>query len=95
MLAVSIVFAAFLFILFLIVGVIGGWVARDYMMNYQEVEKVHPEMYDRNGNIVPDEIVAFRFENYDNNDEEDDTQSKNGEGKGNTNTKFTCKSICI
>ena len=29
----------FLFILFLIVGVIGGWVARDYMMNYQEVEK--------------------------------------------------------
>ena len=39
MLAVSFVFAAFLFILFLIVGVIGGWVARDYMMNYQEVEK--------------------------------------------------------
>ena len=72
MLAVSIVFAAFLFILFLIVGVIGGWVSRDYMMNYQEVEKLHPEMYDRNGNIVPDEIVAFRFENHDNNDEEDD-----------------------
>ena len=90
MLAVSIVFAAFLFILFLIVGVIGGWVARDYMMNYQEVEKIHPEMYDRNGNIVPDEIVAFRFENYDNNDEEDDTKSKNGKGKSNTNTKPTC-----
>ena len=72
MLAVSIVFAAFMFILFLIVGVIGGWVARDYMMNYQEVEKIHPEMYDRNGNIVPDEIVAFRFENHDNNDEDDD-----------------------
>ena len=52
MLAVSIVFAAFLFILFLIVGVIGGWVARDYMMNYQEVEKIHPEMYDRNGNCL-------------------------------------------
>ena len=72
MLAVSIVFASFLFILFLVVGVIGGWVARDQMMNYQEVEKIHPEMYDRNGNIVPDEIVAFRFENHDNNDEEDD-----------------------
>ena len=39
MLAVSIVFASFLFILFLFVGVIGGWVMRDYMMNYQEVEK--------------------------------------------------------
>ena len=92
MLAVSIVFAAFLFILFLIVGVIGGWVARDYMMNYQEVEKIHPEMYDRNGNIVPDEIVAFRFENYDNNDEEDDYDSQ---GKSNTNTKFTNQSIRI
>ena len=72
MLAVSIVFAALLLILFLIVGVMGGWVARDYMMNYQEVEKIHPEMYDRNGNIVHEEIVAFRFENHDNNDEDDD-----------------------
>ena len=72
MLAVSIVFASFLLILFLIVGVIGGWVARDYLMNYHEVAKIHPEMYDANGNIVPDEIVAFRFENYDSNDEEDE-----------------------
>ena len=72
MLAVSIVFASFLLILFLIVGVIGGWVARDYLMNYHEIAKIHPEMYDKNGNIVPDEIVAFRFENYDNNDEEDE-----------------------
>ena len=72
MLAVTLVFGSFLLIGFLLVGVIGGWVARDYMMNYQEVEKIHPEMYDRKGNIVPDEIVAFRFENHDNNDEEDD-----------------------
>ena len=72
MLAVSIVFAAFLFILFLIVGVIGGWVARDYMLNYQEMPKAHPEMFDQNGNLVPDEIVAFRFENNYDNDEEDD-----------------------
>ena len=70
MLAVSIVFASFLFILFLVVGVIGGWVARDYMMNYREVPRPHPEMLDQNGNLVPDEIIAFRFENYDY-DEED------------------------
>jgi len=25
----------------------------------------HPEMLDENGNLVPDEIVAVRFENYD------------------------------
>ncbi len=72
MLAVSLVFGSFIVIGFLAIGVIGGWVARDYMMNYQEVPKVHPEMFDQNGNLVPDDIVAFRFENNYDNDEEDD-----------------------
>ena len=72
MLAISLVFGSFLTVLFLIVGAIGGWVAREYMMNYQEVPRIHPEMFDGNGNLVPDEIVAFRFENYDNDKEEDD-----------------------
>ena len=71
MLATSLVFGSFLTLLFLIVGAIGGWVAREYFMNYQDV-KVHPEMFDGNGNLVPDEIVAFRFENYDNDEEDDD-----------------------
>ena len=57
------------FILFSL-GLIGGWILRDYMMNYREVPKPHPEMLDENGNLVPDEIIAFRFENYDY-DEED------------------------
>ena len=72
MLAVSLVFGSFIVIGFLAIGVISGWVARDYMMNYQEVPKVHPEMFDQNGNLVPDDIVAFRFENNYDNDEEDD-----------------------
>ena len=72
MLAVSLLFGSFILIGFLAIGVIGGWVARDYMMNYQEVPKVHPEMFDQNGNLVPDDIVAFRFENNYDNDEEDD-----------------------
>ena len=72
MLAISLVFGSFLTVLFLIVGAIGGWVAREYFMNYHDI-KVHPEMFDVNGNLVPDEIVAFRFENnYDNDKEEDD-----------------------
>ena len=71
MLATSLVFGSFLTLLFLIVGAIGGWVAREYMMNYQEVPRIHPEMFDGNGNLVPDEIVAFRFENNYDNDEED------------------------
>ena len=71
MLAISLVFGSFLTILFLIVGAIGGWVAREYMMNYQEIPRIHPEMFDGNGNLVPDDIVAFRFENYQNTEEDD------------------------
>ena len=61
-------------IMFFLLGILIGWVARDYMMNYREIPRPHPEMFDINGNLVPDEIVAFRFENnYDNdNTEEDD-----------------------
>ena len=51
-------------------GIIAGWLARDYMMNYREIPRPHPEMLDQNGNLVPDEIIAFRFVNYDY-DEED------------------------
>ena len=51
MLAISLVFGSFLTILFLIVGAIGGWVAREYFMNYHDV-KVHPEMFDGNGNFI-------------------------------------------
>jgi len=60
-------------IMFLLIGLVIGWVARDYMMNYREIPRAHPEMFDINGNLVPDEIVAFRFENnYDNDSEEDE-----------------------
>ena len=59
-------------IMFLIIGILIGWVARDYMMNYREIPKAHPEMFDINGNLITDEIVAFRFENNYDNDEEDE-----------------------
>ena len=52
------------FLLF-VIGLLFGWIARDYMLNYREIPRQHPEMFDINGNLVPDEIVAFRFENYD------------------------------
>ena len=64
-------------IMFFILGALIGWVARDYMMNYREIPRPHPEMFDPNGNLVPDEIVAFRFENnYDNDSEEEDDQKR-------------------
>jgi hypothetical protein len=33
---------------------------------------MHPEMFDENGNVIPDEILAVRFENNYDDDEEDD-----------------------
>tara|TARA_Y100001937_G_C6849226_1_gene211347 strand:- start:82 stop:312 length:231 start_codon:yes stop_codon:yes gene_type:complete len=60
-------------IMFLLIGLVIGWVARDYMMNYREIPRAHPEMFDINGNLITDEIVAFRFENnYDNEGTEED-----------------------
>jgi hypothetical protein len=61
MLAISLVFGSFLTVLFLIVGIIGGWTAREYMMNYREIPKLHPEFYDKNGNIIADEVLAISF----------------------------------
>ena len=75
MLAVSLVFGSFLTVLFLILGLVVGWTAREYMMNYREVPRPHPEMFDNQGNLIPDEVIAFNFENYhdyEDNGEEDD-----------------------
>ena len=64
MLAASLVFGSFLTVLFLILGTVIGWTAREYMMNYREVPRPHPEMFDNQGNLIPDEVIAFNFENY-------------------------------
>ena len=58
----------------LLVGGMIGWMARQ--QSYETTPQVvyaHPEMFDANGQLVPDEIVAVRFENnYDTDTEEDD-----------------------
>ena len=73
MLAVSLVLGSFLTVLFLIVGVVAGWVAREYMMNYREIPRIHPEMFDSNGQLIPDEVLAIRFEEgYFDSEEDDD-----------------------
>ncbi|MEN9301758.1 MAG: Prochlorococcus phage [Bacteroidota bacterium] len=74
MLATSLVFGSFLIVMFFIVGMMGGWIAREYMMNYREIPKLHPEFYDDNGNIIPDEVVAISFnpEYFDDEFDEDD-----------------------
>ena len=50
----------------LLVGGMIGWMARQH--SYETTPQVvysHPEMFDANGNLVPDEILALRIENHD------------------------------
>tara|TARA_Y100000992_G_C21060403_1_gene393860 strand:+ start:60 stop:293 length:234 start_codon:yes stop_codon:yes gene_type:complete len=60
-------------LLALLVGGVIGWIAKQhsYETNYTSAYN-HPEMYDENGNLVPDEILAVRFENYDNNEDNEE-----------------------
>jgi len=74
MLATSLVIGSFMTILFFIVGLMIGWVAREYMMNYQDTPKLHPEFFDEHGNVVPDEVVAVRFEEGYFDDEEEEEE---------------------
>ena len=59
----------------LLVGGVIGWIASQVTYeNTPQTVYAHPEMFDQNGNLMPDEIVAVRFEKNDNNEEteEDD-----------------------
>ena len=61
-------------ILAILVGGMIGWMARQH--SYETTPQVvytHPEMFDANGQLVPDEILALRIENnYDKELDDDD-----------------------
>ena len=47
----------------LLVGGTIGWMARQH--SYEKTLSSypsHPEMYDEHGNIIPDSVIAFRFD---------------------------------
>ena len=59
----------------LLVGGMIGWMARQH--SYETTPQTvytHPEMFDANGNVLPDEILALRIETHDN--DEDDTEEE-------------------
>ena len=61
----------------LLVGGMIGWMARQH--SYETTPQVvysHPAMFDANGNIVPDEILALRIENNHDKEIDDDDDSE-------------------
>ena len=73
-LVVALTLTTLVSILALLVGGMIGWMARQH--SYETTPQVvytHPEMFDANGQLVPDEILALRIENnYDTNEDSDE-----------------------
>ena len=61
-------------ILFLLVGFGVGWLAKEHVIKtnpyHPDTVNLHPEFLDEAGNVIPDQILAVRFENAE--DYEDD-----------------------
>ena len=76
-LVVSLTLMTVMSILALLVGGMIGWMARQH--SYETTPQVvytHPEMFDANGQLVPDEILALRIENNHDTEIEDDDDSE-------------------
>jgi len=72
-LAITLTLTTVVSLLALLVGGMIGWMAREH--SYETTPQVvytHPEMFDANGQLVPDEILALRIETHDTDEENDD-----------------------
>ena len=70
--ALMLTMAVMMTLLFFVVGGIVGWIANRTFLENQPIN-MHPEFFDNDGNIIPDEILAVRFENdYDSFEEDDE-----------------------
>ena len=71
MLAALICLSVLCVVLTLGLGVVVGYLYRQYITDVTPIYS-HPECFDENGNQLPDEIIAFRFEGGQHLDEFDD-----------------------
>lgn len=69
--AYVIAFTVMFTLLFFMVGSIIGWLTYRHLLETRP-PYLHPEFFDENGQIIPDEVVAVRFEEGYFDDEDDD-----------------------
>jgi len=71
--AYVITFTIMFTLLFFMVGSIIGWLTYRHLLESRP-PYLHPEFFDENGQVIPDEVVAVRFEEgyFDDEDDEDD-----------------------
>ena len=71
--AYVITFAVMFTLLFFMTGGIIGWLVYRHLLETR-TPYLHPEFFDENGQVIPDEIVSVRFENdFDYDDEDGET----------------------
>ena len=64
MLAIALTFSVIVSIAFLLLGTVIGYMVKGYTVEQQSRYIVtHPEMFDSEGQLIPDEVLAVRFEN--------------------------------
>jgi len=69
--AYVITFTIMFTLLFFMVGSIIGWLTYRHLLETRP-PYLHPEFFDENGQVIPDEVVAVRFEEgYFDDDDED------------------------
>ena len=71
--AYVIAFSVMFTLLFFMVGSIIGWLTYRHLLESRP-PYLHPEFFDENGQVIPDEVVAVRFEEgfFDDDDDEEE-----------------------
>ena len=75
-LIVSLTMTALGSILSLLVGFGAGWLAKEHVIKttpyHPYTVNLHPEFFDEEGNVIPDQVFAVRFENAEDYDDYED-----------------------
>ena len=74
--SVVLFFSAFFMLLYFLVGIMIGWTVNEFAYNYlvkSNSVQLHPEMYDEDGVWINEELLAVKFVDEDEIEEEEET----------------------
>lgn len=76
MVATILTISSLVSIMFFFVGGMVGWLAKEHVIKttqyHPDTVNLHPEFFDEEGNVIPDQVFAVRFENAENYDDYED-----------------------
>lgn len=76
MVATILTISTLISIMFFFVGGVVGWLAKEHVIKttpyHPDTVNLHPEFLDEDGNVIPDQVFAVRFENAEDYDYDED-----------------------